>query len=200
MMRVKVSQNQDRTWQGYFYRGDLSPRLESEPFATREDAERWTREAVRDHWKTPGRKVDEYGTAIVWGRYPYCAEFDYGTGHGVSNWSPAKWEAVHKLQKQYLRETAKAWKDATAECLPQLDRFDELQRAKGAKSVPAPIGGAAGRKTTARGCVNKYTEGARKEFDEIGPHFAPRWPESLRETLREAAARRDKLVANLGEI
>lgn len=195
MSYTNVSQNKDRTWQGYCYPSDLQPRREYGPFTTREDAEKWTREAVRDHWTNPPPHVNEYGVTIP-GRL-YETPFDYGAGHGVSNWSPAKWEAVHKLQKQYLRETAQAWKDATAECSPQLDRFDELQRAKGAKSVPAPIGGAAGRKTTARGCVNRYTEGARVRRTLSGRH---RWPESLRETLREAAARRDKLVANLGDI
>ena len=132
--------------------------ITSDPFPTEAEAIAWCKKTLREWWTNPApvklgpREVYYTGRA-------YLEPFDYGTGHGVSRWSPAKWGAVHKLQKQYLRETAQAWKDATAECRPQLDRFDEL-----------------------------------------GPHFAPRWPDSLRDKLREAAARRDKLVANLGEI
>ncbi len=194
---MEVLQLPDRTWKGYLYPSDMQPRRESEPFTIREDAERWVREAVRGHWKTPARKVYDYGQPIPTGRQPYCEHFDYGTGHGVSNWSPAKWEAVHKLQKQYLRETAQVWKDATAGAEGYFDKLRELDQARRATRVPNPV--KRGALTSGRAAVREYQERASKEFFEL-ERTAPAGLEVLRKTLREAAERRDKLIANLGEI
>lgn len=94
-----------------FQRSELAPRY-SEKFATEAEGHAWTRKMFLENWTTPARR-DEDGEKIPTGR-AYFVPFDYGTGHGVSRWSAAKWATVHKLQAAYLKETAQAWKDAAA--------------------------------------------------------------------------------------
>ena len=84
--------------------------------STEEGARKELARAIAQWWTNPPAPRDECGNPRA--RIPACREgrevFDYGTGHGVSTWSPAKWEAVHRIQKDYVRETAQAWKDAAA--------------------------------------------------------------------------------------
>jgi len=83
--------------------------------------------AGSNYWTTPARKVTDYGEKIPTGTERYAHDgtvyrpepFTQGPGEPatgtVRGWPKATWEKVHKLQREYTRETAQAWKKARAE-------------------------------------------------------------------------------------
>jgi hypothetical protein len=161
--------------------------------ATLEEIEALAKDATPGPWKTVIPSPEESWIDVI------TEDGDPVVGdQGIYNGSKLEPTAAHKLQVAYLRETAEVWARAVADCTPALEKFDALQRAQRAKSVP--VGSGIKATTTARDYVRKHQAAAGEELKKMGGvHFAPAWPDYLSAALQEAAEKRDRLLVQVAQ-
>jgi hypothetical protein len=111
----------------------------------------------------------------------------------VRGWPKATWEKVHKLQREYIRETAQAWKDAAGVVKPFFARRAQLERDVVADRVPHPCHPEV--LTSSRDYVHAHREKARAELARLPK--TPAGPVDLLLAIADAGFRRDVAVSKV---
>lgn len=187
-----------------FQRSESGPQYTAK-VATEAEGSEWCQKMLRENWTTPARKVTDYGEKIPTGTERYAHDgtvyrpepFTQGPGEPatgtVRGWSKDTWEKVHKLQREYIRETAQAWKDAAVVANSFFARRAQLERDVVANRVPHPC--CPEYLTSSRDYVNAHREKACAELAKLPK--TPTWPPNLVAVIEAAAARRDAAVAKV---